>query len=283
MYYCTITFSFYRYQCIFSNTSNSISKLNTIRTRRSFNKTTWSSLGIVWSLALLISVHEAVITRLPLEYSEYKDGNASLTKYIKEELKFLANHSLWERNRTVIVALHFPEKCSGFMHPKACTSFASPLHFQIAEIAHFLLLYGIPASIMIFCYGFILRKLLNRKIVIGSVHSAISRTARRIEASKRRHILIISIIVSVHVILWGAYYVYKLVIHVSFAEKDIDFDRARWLVSLKYFTYMTLIANPSLYMISSGIGRPASCKPFKASKVKRKETVNTVSTVSQKR
>lgn len=207
----------------------------------------------MWGLALSLSVNDAVINRIPLDLKSY---NGSVMNYVLEELRFLPNRTYWEQHREIVYSFQ-SDQCQGD-YVQLCASFGTPSHDKIAEIFYFCICYVIPTMIMVFCYGEILRILLKRKIVIGSVDSEVSRTARRRQAVKNRHIMIIAALVSTYVALLGPHQMYSL--YLRFHRK-IDLS-SNWIVYvLKLLTYLCTILNPIIYMFSTVITSRSSRSP----------------------
>ena len=232
----------------------------------------------VWSLALSFSIHEAITTRIP---QQYEDGGSNGLDAINE-LRPTPNLSYWKTNRKLVYSWSFPENCSGITHVDVCESFASSTHKQIAEVVYFIIAYIIPSTVMTFCYGSILYKLFTRKTLIGAISSPISSTARRLEAAKKRHIIIIVIIVVAHVLQWGVYLIYRLIIH--FITQDLTFS-THWLgYILKCFTYSNTIVNPLIYMVSTKIVKCCSDRPGQGHKLKvnKSASVSTIVTCVEK-
>lgn len=206
------------------------------------------SLIVVWLLALTISVHDGVFTRIPLEYEEgLKKYNYSVFNYERNELRFLPNQSVWKNEKRQVYQL---DENLVPITVKACKMMVTETHYNAIQVVYFVIGYLLPSIIMIICYGLILRKLFTRRIM-AQLEGVVSQTARRLEAARRRHTIIIILLVAVYICLWGPYLIYKL--QLTFKVPESLLDTIEIINVLKFLTYICTIMNPLIYMMSSGI------------------------------
>lgn len=231
------------------------------------------SLVIVWTLALSISIYEAATNRIPLTYEEF---NGTALEYLIYEKRFFFNRTIWEmENRTVYL---LDENCSP-ISVQVCQTFTGEFDSRVAYCSTFILCYIIPVLTMAYCYGAILDKFMNRKVVIGARNSAVFKTANRLQNAKKRHVTIIVIVISTYVVLWGPYLIYLLYIYFDDSSKMVNSSITNLL---KFITYTSTIFNPVIYMVSTGLFSLESWAPPAITRFLKKIKVTmTVSSISE--
>ena len=210
------------------------------------NSTAWA-LVVVWVLALTISIHDGMFTRIPMEYEAGVKEYNSEFEYQRKELSFLPNKTVWEKEKRQVYQV---DENLIPVTVKACKIMVSDMHYKTLQVVYFVVCYLLPSLIMVVCYGLILRKLFTRRLMT-QLKRVVSRTAKRLEATRRRHTINIILLVGVYIALWGPYLTYKLFLTFK-TTKDI-LDAVAVLNVLKFLTYICTTMNPLIYMMSSGI------------------------------
>lgn len=218
------------------------------------NSTAWA-LVVVWVLALTISIHDGMFTRIPMEYEAGVKEYNSEFEYQRKELSFLPNKTVWEKEKRQVYQV---DENLIPVTVKACKIMVSDMHYKTLQVVYFVVCYLLPSLIMVVCYGLILRKLFTRRLMT-QLKRVVSRTAKRLEATRRRHTINIILLVGVYIALWGPYLTYKLFLTFK-TTKDI-LDAVAVLNVLKFLTYICTTMNPLIYMMSSGILK-ACCGKF---------------------
>ena len=193
------------------------------------NSTAWA-LVVVWVLALTISIHDGMFTRIPMEYEAGVKEYNSEFEYQRKELSFLPNKTVWEKEKRQVYQV---DENLIPVTVKACKIMVSDMHYKTLQVVYFVVCYLLPSLIMVVCYGLILRKLFTRRLMT-QLKRVVSRTAKRLEATRRRHTINIILLVGVYIALWGPYLTYKLFLTFK-TTKDI-LDAVAALNVLKFLT-----------------------------------------------
>lgn len=229
-------------------TTKSSSMLRQTQNKCGVDRSTALSLLVVWILSLTLSIHDAMFTRTPYDYAEGMEHyNNTYEDYFFREITFLPNRTVWESENRLVYGINSD------LVPitiDRCGLFVSTEHYKALQVTYFIVCYILPSMTMIICYGFILRKLFTRRIM-AQLEGVVSRTAKRLEATRKRHTAIIIILVSIYIALWGPYLTYKL--YGTFLFLQDDLAKLLTLKQFKFFTNICLIMNPLIYMLSSGI------------------------------